>query len=198
MTRIIIFTPEEKKSFNSPPLFNSLDRKKYFSFSTGILDIAGHLTKPENRIFFLVTYGYFKATHKFYNKRLHIKDIVYVADKIGLKKETLSTATYNMRNYSDHKKMILAYLGYKKFDREAARLVSSHLDSFLRSHARPKVMLQQACEMLVKQKIENPSYNTLMTIISKQRNEKPSENPHGYTSEMHNKGEKNAFGYVDT
>ena len=109
MTRIIVFTPEEKKSFNSPPQFNSLDRKKYFSFSTGILQIAERLTKSQNRIFFLVTYGYFKATHKFYNKQLQRKDIVYVAEKLGFTEETWSTAIYNLRSYSDHKKMILAY-----------------------------------------------------------------------------------------
>lgn len=98
MTRLVVLTPEEKKTFNSPPVFNSIDRKKHFSFSPGILDIANKLTKPQNRIFFLVTYGYFKATYRFYNAQLLSKDTMHTAEKLGITEEIWSTATYNIRS----------------------------------------------------------------------------------------------------
>ncbi len=165
MTRIVILTPEEKRLFSSPPVFNSNDRKKYFSFPVGILKIVNSLTKPQNRLFFLVTYGYFKATHKFYNKQLHTKDVMYIAEYLHFA-EKIDTKTYKTRTYSDHKKIILAYLGYKKFDTVAIALVSLQLQPLLRSHMRPQAMLQQTCEMLTKQKREIPGYHTIMRIIT--------------------------------
>src|SRR5271166_1316024 len=167
MTRLVIFTPEEKKLFSSPPVFNSNDRKRHFSFPLGILKIVNRLTKPQNRIFLLVTYGYFKATHKFYNKQVHQKDVMYVAEYFHFAEE-IHTKTYNIRTYSDHKKIILAYLGYKKFDKAAAALVALQLHPLLRAHIRPQAMLQQACEMLTKQKIEILGYYTIMRIITKE------------------------------
>src|SRR6266700_2602750 len=79
MARQAIFTSEEQKLFSSPPVFNSIERKRYFTFPTGILETARKLDKPHNRVYFLLMYGYFKATNKFYQRKFHQKDIVPVS-----------------------------------------------------------------------------------------------------------------------
>jgi mannitol-1-phosphate/altronate dehydrogenase len=38
----------------------------------------------------------------------------------------------------------------------------------IKSHTRPKLMLEQACDILIRYKIEIPRYHTLYTIISRE------------------------------
>lgn len=164
MARLIIFTPEEQKQFNSPPIFTSVERKRYFTFPTGILDLAKTLEKPHNRVHFLLMYGYFKATNKFYQRKFHQKDFDFVAAKM----EEFSLANrkeYNERTYRDHTRKILDYTGCKKFDQTAVAILIDTLSPMIRSHTRPKLMLQRACETLITHKGEIPGYYTLCAII---------------------------------
>jgi len=52
LARLAIFTSEEQKLFNSPPVFNSIERKHYFTFPTGILETAGKLESSKKQSFF--------------------------------------------------------------------------------------------------------------------------------------------------
>src|SRR3954469_13973769 len=83
MIPLNILTIVEKKIFESPPIFTARERKKYFSFPPGIIKRIQKLT-PQNKIYFLVMYGYFKATNKFYTRQFHQKDLDFVAEKLGV------------------------------------------------------------------------------------------------------------------
>lgn len=75
---------------------------------------------------------------------------------------------YKQRTYRDHRDMILKYSGCKKFDRSAVELLVAQLTPMVRSHSRPKLMFQQACDILIKHKVGIPSYYALYTVISRQ------------------------------
>ena len=110
-------------------------------------------------------YGYFKATNKFYQRKFHQKDIDFVVAKLSI---TLpeSDAEYKRRTYLNHRETILAYTGCKKFDKTAISLLTDTLTPMIRSHTRPKLILQQVCDFLITHKIEIPTYYTLCAIIS--------------------------------
>jgi hypothetical protein len=112
MTPLNILTTAEKKIFESPPIFTSRERKKYCTFPPGIIKRIQKLT-PQNKIYFLVMYGYFKATSKFYTRRFHQKDLEFVAEKLGITDNV--SAGYKRRTYLNHRETILTYCGYKKF-----------------------------------------------------------------------------------
>src|SRR5256885_4404262 len=126
MARLAIFTSEEQKLFNAPPVFNSIERKRYFTFPTGILEIARKLDKPHNRIYFLLVYGYFKATNKFYQGKFHQKDVDFVATRLGIVVQG-SKVDYKRRTYRNHRETILAYTGCKKLDATAEQLLATQL-----------------------------------------------------------------------
>src|SRR5438067_11284020 len=109
MARLAIFTTEEQKLFSSPPDFNSIERKRYFTFPSGILEIARKLDKPHNRIYFLLVYGYFKATNKFYLGKFHQKDVDYVAVKLNIAVGADEAREYKRRTYRNHREIILIY-----------------------------------------------------------------------------------------
>src|SRR6185312_12057796 len=106
MARLAIFTSEEQKLFSAPPVFNSIERKRYFTFPAGILEIARKLDKPHNRIYFLLIYGCFKATNRFYQGKFHQKDIDFVAARLGVVLQE-SHADYKRRTYRNHREIIL-------------------------------------------------------------------------------------------
>ena len=168
MARLAIFTTEEKRQFEQPPLFNSVDRKRFFFLPDSLLEWTRHFDKSHNRIYFYLMCGYFKATGKFYRRKFHQKDIEFVAAKLGISLDISRMDEYKERTYRDHRERILAYTGFKKFEQSAAQLLVSQLQPMIRSHMRPKLMLQQACAILTKQKIEISSYHTLYTIISRE------------------------------
>jgi TnpA family transposase len=167
MTTLTILTTEEKRIFVSSPVFSGIERKKYFSFPLGILTIANGLDKPQNRAYFLLMYGYFKATNKFFNRQFHQKDFAFVAGKLGIPADSLSETEYKRRTYLNHRDAILSYCGVKKFTPDTANFLNTSLMPLIHAHARPKTILSQSCEFLMKHKIETPSYNTLVILITK-------------------------------
>src|SRR5918996_324171 len=163
MTPLTILTTAEKTIFESPPIFTARDRKKYFSFPQGVIKRIQKLT-PQNKTYFLVMYGYFKATNKFYTRQFHQKDLNFVTEKFGVPSNV--AFEYKRRTYLNHRETILTYCGYIKFTPATVPSLAAALAPLIRSHTRPKAILYQSCEFLAKQKIEIPSYHTLASLIT--------------------------------
>jgi Domain of unknown function (DUF4158) len=83
MALISILTREEKKRFESPPVFSSQERKSYFRFPAGVVKIAEELRTPTTKVCFLTAYGYFKATNRFYNKHGYSETIFGATHLLG-------------------------------------------------------------------------------------------------------------------
>lgn len=158
MALLAIFTSEERRLFELPPLFNSVDRKRFFFFPESLLKETKHFGKPHNKVYFYLMYGYFKATNKFYRRKFHQKDIEFVSAKLGISFNISEMNEYKERTYRDHRERILTYTGCKKFDQTAVDLITMQLNPMIKSHTRPKLMLEQACEILIQHKIEIPRY----------------------------------------
>src|SRR3989442_11430533 len=137
MALISILTTEEKKRFESPPVFSSRERKRYFRFPTEIIKIAEELRTPTTKVCFLAAYGYFKANNKFYNKQFHLTDLEFVARKLNIPEDNINTSEYQTRVYHEHKAKILSFVGATKFDREARKLIEKEIVIMVRSQLRP-------------------------------------------------------------
>ena len=48
MPRMQILTSQEQELFSKPPVFNHLQRKRFFDLPKKILDIARNLRNPDN------------------------------------------------------------------------------------------------------------------------------------------------------
>ena len=53
MSRMKILNAVEQEQFESPPVFNSVQRKQYFDFSLELLTLARDLQTPTNQVCFL-------------------------------------------------------------------------------------------------------------------------------------------------
>jgi hypothetical protein len=112
MARLAIFTSEEQRLFELPPLFNIVDRKRFFFLPESLLEETKNFDKLHNKVYFYLMYGYFKATNKFYRRKFHQKDIEFVAAILGISFKISDMEEYNERTYRDHRERILTYTGY--------------------------------------------------------------------------------------
>ena len=83
MPRSKIFNTLEWEAFESPPVFGSGDRKRFFSLPLALEDALADLRTPTNKVCFLEAAGYFKARYKFFPRQFHPNDIVYVARQMA-------------------------------------------------------------------------------------------------------------------
>lgn len=68
MPRISILNADEKAAFESPPIFNSAERKRYFDVPPHVEAILESLRTLANQACFLLMLGYFKTTKQFYRR----------------------------------------------------------------------------------------------------------------------------------
>ena len=85
MPRMNILNTVEREAFDSPPAFNSVQRKQYFDFPSQLRRLAGSLRAPTHQLCFLLSAGYFKALKgSFLPTTFHRRDIEYVARQLEL------------------------------------------------------------------------------------------------------------------
>ena len=156
MALISILTIEDKKRFEKPPVFSSQERKRYFCFPSGVLKVAEELRTSTTKVCFLTSYGYFSATNKFYNKQFLFTDLEFVARRLNIPENSIHLSEYQTKTYREHKDKILELLGATKFDEDAKRLIEKEIMVMVRSQLRPKHILQQVFNILLRNKTEIP------------------------------------------
>ncbi|MDE0346500.1 MAG: DUF4158 domain-containing protein [Boseongicola sp.] len=57
MPRMRILNAAEQAHYDSPPVFSSVERERFFDFSRSVLDAAQGLRSPASRIGFPLAFG---------------------------------------------------------------------------------------------------------------------------------------------
>lgn len=168
MARMNILSFSEREKFESPPILDRVEQKNLFNFPMEIKNIANSLKIGTNKICFLLIFGYFKATGKFFPNKFHSSDIRFVAKNEGISPEEINIRTYDRSTYLRHKSIILQFFGFKEYDEISKVFITSEIKAMFRSQIKPKFILMQIVDLLKKKKIEIPSYNILSTLIVKE------------------------------
>ena len=165
MPRMNILNTVEREAFDSPPMFDSVERKHYFDFPTELRRLAGNLRTPihprvpvERRLF--------KAAKRFFPPRtFHHKDIEYVSRQLGLMDLRFDFARHSARIRQLHEIRIRRFYSFQIFDRTASRLLLQEIAEMVHSQVRPKVIFWRCVDILTREKIEVPSYTRLTKLI---------------------------------
>ena len=95
MTKLVILPEDERNTFDSPAKLNAQERATCFALDKKLLKTIDALRTSTNKIGFLLQYGYFKATRKFYTSdQFRQKDINYVANILNI-----DPAKFNSEKY---------------------------------------------------------------------------------------------------
>ena len=167
MPRMRILNAVEQHHFDAPPIFNSLQRKKYFDFSETLYRMAAGLRSPAHQVGFLISCGYFQATKKFFPVRqFRPQDIEYVTNKLGLSTPLVQLAEYPDRARQRHQQTILKFYGYRAFDRKAKTFVAGEIEAMIRSQLKPRLIFWRCIDLLLREKIQLPSCFMLTELIT--------------------------------
>ena len=166
MPRMKILNSVEQEEFDSPPEFNSVQRKKYFDLQEGLQRIAETFRTPTNKVCFLVACAYFKATKKFFPaQKFRQRDIDHVAKAVGFSGAEIFPANYDKQTRLRHQTEILDFYGFKPFEDEAKSFVRREVDGMARTQLRPKLIFFRAVDIITREKYEVPGCFELSQII---------------------------------
>ena len=112
MPRMNILNAVEREAFDSPPVFNSFQRKQYFDFPSKLRRFAAGLRSPAYRVGFLLSAGYFKAVKRFFSPgAFHRRDIEYVTRQLELGVPMVDLASYHPRARQRYQFTIRTFYG---------------------------------------------------------------------------------------
>ena len=168
MPRIKIFNAQEIAAFESPPVFNSVERKKFFTLPAPLQKLSQSFYTSTNQVCFIVMAGYFRARHQFFGKQFRPADVDFVATRLAL--DGVALRSYHKQTVARHQQMLLEFFGYRRFDEEARRLLRQKMAGLVSAQTKPKVMLLAALEFLQQQRIALPGYTTLADLIGNEIN----------------------------
>ncbi len=166
MPRMKVLNSVEREAFESPPLFNSVERKRCFDFPAALQDIADGLRSATNQVCFLLSCGYFPATRRFYPARaFHPRDLSYLAARAGLVADTVNLAEYDKQTMARHQTVILNFYGFCPFTPHGRTVLDADIARLVKSQIKPRIIFFRAIEVLVREKIEVPGYFRLAALV---------------------------------
>jgi TnpA family transposase len=160
-----ILSSLERETYDVPPQFNSLERKKYFDHPTGLLCIAKSLRNPTNQVCFLVVCGYFSSTKRFFSEKFLQHDVEYVARQLRVSSDIVDVGGYDRATAIRHRQIILDYYGFREFDTIARKALENEIETMVRSQLKPRLTFYRAVDILVEQKVSPPSSDSLTKLI---------------------------------
>ena len=145
MPRMQILNSVERGVFEAPPIFNSAERKRCFDFPAPLQDIAASLRTSTNKLVFLLSCGYFKATKRFYSvPSFHRRDLTYVTDRIAGALETIDLNDYPKQTMARHQAVILDFYGFRAFKPHGRVLLGAEIARLVQSHLKRKLIFCNA------------------------------------------------------
>lgn len=176
MPRMKILNAVEQEAFETPPVFNSVQRKRYFDFSMETRRQAAKLRTPTNRLCFLLNCGYFKASKRFFPAGLsHRPDIEYVARHAGIDLKMVDLDSYDKQTLLRHQQTILQLNGFGSFDKNAQAAILHEIEAMARSQLKPRLIFWRCVDLLISRKIQIPTYFRLSESILDAINDRKKE-----------------------
>ncbi len=167
VTHLKILNPRDIQSFEVPPKFTSEERKRYFYLMQWAQDFINSLRTTHNKIGFIMQYGYFQSTGRFFSaKKFHRKDIEFIVGRIKVSPDEFNPDTYSAETFNRHQKVILERLGYRRFDKETRNLLLQEAISLCANQIKPRFLFLSLVDFLKEKKIELPGYYSLSKIIT--------------------------------
>lgn len=172
-TTIELLPKEQREMFDKPPKFTKADRAVYFHFEKPVQKYISTIQSPNNKICFIVNYGYFRARGRFFEpgnfKRV---DIDYIRAAYGFtpKTKNLTPDKYNAifggASATRYKKKILELESWTPLNDD----ITTSLSNLSKFHAEkmlsPEKHLAVLTSHLWKEKIVTPAYDYFAKMIS--------------------------------
>lgn len=162
-----ILQKDQIEFHDSPPIFNSAQRKASFYINNELREILDNEVRGQkNRAYFLLAYGYFKQTAQFYDSA-HSQDISYVCNQLGLTNKLISNE-YGRQAKKNHRELILQHFDFNSFERSGEEIGLIVARKSYRSRQTPYSCFRKIVIELKENKCEIPLYSEIEKLILKE------------------------------
>lgn len=169
MSELAILSPAEKRQFDTPPSFNLADRHRYFSIPAHLRPILSRISRLDNKIGFVLQWGYFRADARFYPvEQFKQRDIAYVKRLLNCTEVDLSR--YVGTVVTRHRHRILSTLDWQEATADDKEQLLQQALRQARHQDFPKDILYALVDACWKYQIVVPSYHDLATLITRSYN----------------------------
>ena len=163
MSVLQILTKEEEKSFESSPKLDSFAKNYFFKLNDDITKTLSEMKTDSNKILFILMYGYFKLSNRFFEIKESDENYLYIANRNN----------YTDFNYSDvskrtsqrYKKIIKFLFKINEYNNEVEFKLQSYAIELANNFTHRKKIFYALVDYSKKLNIEVPSYFTLSKII---------------------------------
>ena len=167
MSLLTIFTESEQREFDRPPILSQDSRTLCFHITDEVDKKIHSLRTPTNKVGFLLQYGYFKASKRFFlSSRFRREDIEHVAMVVGVSIENVDLSKYVNKIPKDHRNTILNLLNYEPFDIAEKTWFKIELANRIEQFTDPRALFLELLALLHGRRIEIPSYHCLSKHIT--------------------------------
>ena len=167
MARLEVLDAVARQEFERPPRFQQQQQDYFFVIPDWLRPQVEGLDRPVNRAGFLLQWGYFKATGRFF-KTLTFSpaDIIFVAHQLGLNPLELDFATYRRNTLGRHRQLIREALGVAPFMGVSKVMVQQEARYLVGRQVHPERVFWNVCAFTRTHRIEVPTYFALCELIS--------------------------------
>lgn len=172
MTKLVILTHNERRRFDSPPMFNPNERALFFALNNTELQITQELRTATNKVGFVLQLGYFRSQGKFFTaEQFRKQNIDYVINSLNVDPNKVNLFSYQKKIPADHRKRILSLSRWQPFDQSQKEKIIAHALWLVERQFSPKHIFLSIIDFCWQNKIEVPTYNALAIIITQSYNQ---------------------------
>lgn len=166
--RIQLLPDAEIAELYARPIFNSNERKLYFSLSDAEKILIDDYFDINTRVYFILQLAYFKAKQQFFKFNFEdvIDDVQYIITHYYDNTNQKLSGCLS-RYYLQHQKQkILIFFDYNDWSSEYRSKTKSHACELLKYHPKSQNVLRSLLQYLEHQKIVIPSYRIFQDIFT--------------------------------
>ena len=167
MARLEVLDAVARREFERPPRFQQQQQDYFFVTPDWLRPQVNELDMPVNRAGFLLQWGYFKATGRFFKTlTFNPADIIFVAHHLRLNPLDLDFATYPRNTLGRHRQLIRDVLGVAPFTGVSREMVQQEARYLVGRQVHPERVFWTICAFTRTHRIEVPTYFALCELIS--------------------------------
>ena len=159
-----VLTKSEERLFNLPPKLNYSEQRYFFTLPKSLNEKTMSYD-DSNIVIFVMMYGCFKATNRFYTVDEYIKaNYNFIAKEY--KVSNIDSKIVSIRRLQQYQQIIKEYFGIREYTEEIQQKLQIEANNLASNFIHRKKVFYSLVDLARKLKIEVPSYTELTKIIT--------------------------------
>ena len=166
MARLEVLNKTARREFEHPPAFTAEQRKHFFDLPAWLRSKVRGLDTSINQIGFVLQWGYFQASGRFFKPATFIAgDVVFVARRLAIHHRSVRLSEYPQNTQSRHRQLIREALGFTAFLGPGRAMAQVEVDQLVSRQVHPEQVFWSLCSFLRTHRVEVPTYFALAELI---------------------------------